>query len=62
MAIDHLKLPKYNEPPPRLPVVARYVGPVLAALRHPGGYRFMPTSGGQDGAGAWIGRAVPRRV
>jgi hypothetical protein len=41
MAIHHLTLPNFIEPPPRIPVAARYSGPVLAALRRPAGYRFM---------------------
>ena len=40
MAIHHLTLPEFNEPPLRIPVVARYSGPVLAAMRRHAGYQF----------------------
>ena len=41
MAIHHLTLPNFNEPPPRIPIAARYSGPVLAAMRRHAGYQFM---------------------
>jgi hypothetical protein len=61
VAIDHLTLPNYVEPPPRIPVVARYCGPVMAAMRRAGGYRFeSPTERTFPGPG-WIARVLPRR-
>jgi len=61
MAIDHLTLPNFIEPPPRIPVVARYCGPVMAAMRRAGGYRFHAPAGHQAEARAWLGRSSPRR-
>lgn len=63
MAIDHLTLPSYTEPPPRIPVVARYCGPVMAAMRrHTGGYRFDSPTDRQQDPHAWLGRILsPRR-
>jgi hypothetical protein len=61
MAIYHLTLPGFIEPPPRIPVAARYAGPVLAALRRPAGYRFVPAIGPHSGGHAWIERTLRRR-
>jgi hypothetical protein len=61
MAIHHLTLPSFIEPPPRIPVAARYGGPVLAALRHPSGYRFVPALGCHSEGHGWIERALRRR-
>jgi hypothetical protein len=60
MAIDHLTLPNFIEPPPRIPVVARYCGPVMAAMRRAGGYRFLPPAGPGDESRAWLGSITPR--
>lgn len=62
MAIHHLMLPYFVEPPLRIPVVARYSGPVLAAMRRPAGYRFID-SGRNGGEGhPWTQRPAPRRI
>ena len=60
MATHHLTLPSFIEPPPRIPVVARYAGPILAALRHHSGYQFAVETVAQDSRRRWIDRA-PRR-
>ena len=60
MAIYHLTLPNFIEPPPRIPVVARYAGPVLAAGRRPPGYQFLDTARPGEGS-AWLQRIRPRR-
>lgn len=61
VAIDHLTLPNYVEPPPRIPVIARYCGPVMAAMRRAGGYRFDTPTERTFPNHAWIGRVLPRR-
>ncbi len=61
MAIHHLTLPYFNEPPLRIPVVARYSGPVLAALRRHAGYRFMEPGRAAGEKHPWIDRSAPRR-
>lgn len=60
MAIHHLTLPIFIEPPPRVPVVARYAGPVLAAGRRPHGYQFLDNARPGEGS-AWLQRIRPRR-
>jgi hypothetical protein len=60
MAIHHLMLPNFIEPPPRIPVVARYAGPVLAAGRRPPGYQFLDTDRPSEGR-AWLQRIRPKR-
>jgi hypothetical protein len=62
MAIDHLTLPNFTEPPPRIPVVARYSGPVLAAQRRHAGYRFMEPGRNRGDSHPWTDRPSPRRI
>lgn len=62
MAIYHLTLPNFNEPPPRIPVVARYSGPVLAAMRRHAGYRFIEPGRTAGENHAWTDRPAPRRI
>jgi hypothetical protein len=59
MAIDHLTLPNFTEPPPRITVVARYAGPVFTALRRHSGYRFVAGDGRPSSGIAWIERQRP---
>jgi hypothetical protein len=61
MAIHHLMLPSFIEPPPRIPVAARYGGPVLASMRRQSGYRFTEADRHRE-SNAWMERAAPRRV
>jgi len=62
MPIHNLKLPHYVEPPMRMPLVARYVGPTLAALRRHGDYRLTVQTERNGDTSAWLERAVPRTV
>lgn len=61
MAIHHLTLPSFIEPPPRIPVVARHCGPVLAAMRRHGVYRFIAEAPAPGAGSSWMERAVRRR-
>lgn len=62
MVIPHLTLPDFNEPPLRIPVVGRYSGPVLAAMRRHVGYRFMESGRRAGESHPWIDRPAPRRI
>ncbi|HXC60146.1 MAG TPA: hypothetical protein VN645_12575 [Steroidobacteraceae bacterium] len=60
MAIHNLKLPNYVEPPPRMPVATRHVGPTLAAMRRFSGYRLTVETDRHGDTSAWLERAVPK--
>lgn len=62
MAKHHLMLPDFNEPPLRIPVVARYSGPVLAAMRRHTGYRFTEPDRNISGSHSWTDWPAPRRI
>ena len=62
MAIQHLALPPHIEPPPRMQVATRHVGPVLAAMRRHVGYRFVIETDRHGETSAWLERAMLRMV
>jgi hypothetical protein len=62
MPLHNLKLPNYAEPPLRMPVATRYVGPTMAAMRRSGGYRLTVETDRSGNTSAWLERAVPRPV
>lgn len=62
MTIFRLTLPHFIEPPARIPVVARYSGPVLAAMRRPAGYRFTEPGRTAGGDHPWLDRPALRRT
>jgi hypothetical protein len=62
MPLHNLKLPNYVEPPLRMPVASRYVGPTLAAMRRFGGYRLTVETDRNGNTSAWLERAVPRAI
>ncbi|HWL62570.1 MAG TPA: hypothetical protein VNQ32_07225 [Steroidobacteraceae bacterium] len=62
MAKHHLTLPDFNEPPLRIPVVARYSGPVLAAMRRHTGYQFMEPVRNSGERHPWSDRPALRRI
>ena len=62
MSLHNLKLPNYVEPPLRLPVATRYVGPILAATRRHGVYRMTVETDRSGNTRAWLERAVPKAV
>jgi len=62
MPLHNLKLPNYVEPPLRMPVATRYVGPTLAAMRRVGGYRLTVETDRNGNTSAWLERAVPKPI
>jgi hypothetical protein len=61
MATDHLTLPSFIEPPPRIPVAAKIGGSVQAVTRRRSGYQFIPDTDHHCARTAWIERALTRR-
>ena len=61
MVTHNLTLPDHAEPQ-RTPVLSRYIGPTLAALRRHTGYRFIVETDRNGETHAWIERAARRRV
>jgi hypothetical protein len=62
MATRNLVLPQHAEPEPRMMVATRLVGPMLAALRRQGGYRFVVETDRHGETAAWLVKAALRIV